>query len=232
MALSDVQLVDALDSTVGSIDGVLHLLAETDPLDLKQRHGKSCSVTGIASRALDAIGWPGTDSWERLTVDDRAQWWVTRVGALTTAAVAFPGVFGVWSKMLPLGSWLAYADQALVMRAVARERGATSRAVGVVMLAEVLFDRDVSETVAGVDDAGSDTDERSVVERTWGIGKTLYELSKSSGDRPAMPRVIGWATWIPFLGAPLTYVGERIALRQAVDEATAWIDAHPGVVSA
>ncbi|MCF8589848.1 hypothetical protein [Gordonia liuliyuniae] len=234
MTLSDAQLVDVVDRTVGAVDGVLRLLADTDPLHLKQRGERDCRVSGVGSWALDAAHWPGTDSWDGLDVDDRAAWWVNRVGALTTAAAAFPGVFGVWSRMLPLGAWLGYAGQALVLRAVAREHGATSRAVGVVMLADILFDRDVSETVVGVDDekphAGDDA-EGGLVEQTWGIGTTIYELSKSLDSRPSMPRAIGWGTWIPFLGGPLTYIGERIALHRAVGQATAWIDAHPGVVT-
>ncbi|WOC11518.1 hypothetical protein [Gordonia sp. MP11Mi] len=233
MTLSDAQLVDTVDRTVGAVDGVLRLLADTDPLHLKRRGEQDCRVTGAGAWALDAAHWPGTDSWDSLDVDDRAAWWVNRIGALTTAAVAFPGMFGVWSRMLPLGDWLGYAGQALVIRAVAREHGATSRAVGVVMLAEILFDRDVSEIVAGVDEevSRSGDDEGGVVEQTWGIGKRIYELSKSLDSRPSMPRIIQRGTWIPFLGGPLTYIGERIALRRAVGQATTWIDAHPGVVT-
>ncbi|MGO3328031.1 hypothetical protein [Gordonia sp. (in: high G+C Gram-positive bacteria)] len=239
MTLTDAQLTDVLNGTVGAIDGVLRLLADADPLSLKQRGDEDCSASGAAAWALETAHWPGTGSWDELSVDERAAWWVNRIGSVATAAVAFPGVFGVWSRALPLSSWLAYADHALILRAVTREYGVTSRAVGVAMLAEILFGRDVSELVAGVDgDASSEgfagpAEDRDsgVVERIWRIGTTLYELSKSLDSRPTMPRVISWGTWIPFLGGPLTYVGERIALHRAVGRAKEWVEARPGTVT-
>ena len=237
MTLSDAQLIDVLNGTVDAVDGVLHLLADSDPLSLKQRDDdEDRSAAGAAAWALDSAHWPGTTSWDELSVDDRADWWVSRIGSVATAAVAFPGVFGVWSRALPLSNWLAYADHALILRAVTREYGVTSRAVGVTMLADILFGRDVSELVAGVDDeapsdASAGSDEDGVVERTWRIGTTLYELSKSLDSRPEMPRVISWGTWIPFLGGPLTYIGERIALHRAVGQAKKWVEARPGTVT-
>ena len=188
---------------------------------------------GAASWALDAVRWPGTRRWDRSSVDDRSDWWVDRIGAVTTVAVAFPGMFGVAARVVPLGAWLGYVDQALVIRAVAREHGVVSRGVGVVMLAQILFDRDVSEIVAGVDRREHDVDgDRGLAGRLWEIGSTLYEVSRSLDSRPAPPRLLRWGAALPLVGGPLTYVGERMALRRAVDAATAWIAEHPGVVSA
>nr|WP_246372521.1 hypothetical protein [Gordonia humi] len=231
--MTDTRLVDVLDRTVGAIDVVLDLLVDSDPLDLKSRRSGSCFAVDAASWTLDTVRWPGTPRWDRSSVDDRSDWWVERIGAVTTLAVAFPGMFGAAARVVPLGAWLGYVDQALVIRAVAREHGAVSRGVGVVMLARILFDRDVSEIVAGVDERVDDVDDDpGLVGRLWEIGSTLYEVSRSLDSRPGPPRLLRWGAALPLVGAPLTYVGERMALRRAVDAATGWIAKHPGVVSA
>ncbi|WP_132993216.1 hypothetical protein [Gordonia zhaorongruii] len=241
MALSDKQLVSVLDRSVGVIDPLLDVLAGADPLRLKPRTFDDAPPTSCASRTADAFAWtldvadwPGTAGWDELSMNGRADWWVSRIGAVSTAAVAFPSLLGPWTKVLPVGSYLGYAGQALVIRAVGRVYGVTSRAAGVVILAQILFDRDVSPAVVGLsDDAPSEQapeGETGVLSTVWELGKTLYDLSQSLDSRPSAPRVIGWASWIPLLGGPLAYVGERIALRRAVDECRAWIAAHPSTI--
>lgn len=224
MALTDARLVAVLDRTVASIDQILDVLATADVFDLKRR---SC--------VLSAVDWPGTRGWNELSMNERADWWVTRVGAVTTTAVAFPGMFGVWARWLPIGAYLGVAGQALVLRAVSREYGVDTREAGVVMLGEILFKRDLSPVVAGVDDGGDPIvapDADSVVEVTVGIGRTLYDLSSALGARPGPPAVARWASMVPLIGGPITYIGERIALRHAVDAGRRWIVEHPTTVKA
>ncbi|GEE00977.1 hypothetical protein nbrc107696_14230 [Gordonia spumicola] len=223
MALHDAQLVEVLDRTVATIDQVLDVLSTADVFDVKRR---SC--------LLSAIDWPGTPGWDRLSMNERADWWVSRVGAITTTAVAFPSMFGVWTKWLPVGAYLGVAGQALVVRAVAREYGATSRESGVVMLGEVLFGRDVSPVVAGLDDGGEHVipaDADSVLAAVAGVGRTLYDLTSSLGSRPGPPRFARWAGMVPLVGGPFMYLGERIALRHAVDAGRRWIVDHPTTVA-
>ncbi len=224
MPLSDARLVSVLDRTVASIDQVLDILSTADAFDLKRR---SC--------LLAAVDWPGTRGWEQLSMNERADWWVTRVGAVTTTAVAFPSMFGVWARWLPLGAYLGVAGQALVVRAAAREYGVVSRESGVVMIGEILFGRDLAPVVAGIDDGGApvvSSDADGVTDRVIGIGSTLYELSSELGMRPGPPALARWGAMVPLIGAPFMYVGERIALRHAVNAARRWIVEHPTTVTA
>ena len=250
MTLRDDQLIDVLNQTVAIIDPVLDVLATADPLELKARtHDESApsdsicdKASGAAAWTLDAADWPGTAGWSELSMNDRADWWVSRVGGVTTTAVAFPGLFGVWARAIPLGHYLGYASQALVLRAVAREYGVTTRASGIALLAQILFGRDVSATLNGLDPAVGEPDldedvaaevtsgRTSLLSALWRVGRTLYELSKSLDSRPAMPKLLRWGSMLPVVGGPVTYLGERVALQRAVAQARKWIVAHPAAV--
>ncbi|WP_026918729.1 hypothetical protein [Gordonia shandongensis] len=240
MTLSDAQAVQILDRTVAAVDPMIDVLATADPLNLKPR---TFAATGpgscldrtadAASQVLDVLDWPGTAGWDELAMKDRADWWVSRIGTVTTSGAAFPGVFGAWTKKLPVGDYLAFANQALVLRAVAREYGLISRDAGIAMLGAILFDRDLRETTAAsvaVDSplpSDPDTRRRSFIGRLWTIGRDLHDLSNSIGHRPGPPRLLSAMTWLPLVGGPATYFGEYLALRRAARACRKWIVAHP-----
>ncbi|ALG83897.1 hypothetical protein [Gordonia phthalatica] len=244
MALSDADLAQILDRTVATIDPMLDVLTSADPLDLKQRTFVAASPrncldrgAGAASHVLNVLDWPGTAGWDELPMRDRANWWVSRVGLVTTGGVAFPSVFGAWTKKLPMADYLGFASQALVLRGVSREFGVTSREAGVAMLASILFGRDLDAHLESraIDEAlPDDAKERkkAFVAQLWQIGRALYDVSRAVGDRPGAPRMLSWLGWIPLIGGPASYLGEIFALRRAAKACREWIVAHPSTVEA
>jgi len=239
MALKDADIAEILDRTIATVDPMLDVLATSDPLGLKPRtflvpSPRNCldRSAGAASRVLNGLDWPGTAGWDELPMRDRADWWVSRVGLVTTGGVAFPSIFGAWTKKLPMADYLGFASQALVLRAVSREYGVTSRDAGIAMLASTLFGRDLDahlEARAAGEPLPEDPKERkkAFIRRLWEIGRSLYDLSRAIGGRPGSPRLLSWLGWIPLIGGPASYLGEILALRRAAKACRQWIVDHP-----
>jgi hypothetical protein len=122
VTIADSDVEDALGRAVAVINPLLDVLWGTDPFGLKRQ-----DPPNAISWALNAADIPGTLAWDELSVDERIDWWVWRVGALNTVAVAFPGVLGVIGRRLPIQDLLGFASQAIVLCAVARELGVTDR---------------------------------------------------------------------------------------------------------
>lgn len=243
MSLSDARVTRILDRTIATVDPMIDVLAMADPLGLKPRTFARVNpltyldrTANAASTVLNVLDWPGTAGWDELPMNDRAAWWVSRVGTVTTGPVAFPSAFGAWTKKLPFDDYLAFASQALVLRAVAREYGVTSRDAGIAMLGSILFGRDLVDPAADPAEIvalPSDPDERrkGFTKSLWTVGTDLYKLSRSLDDRPSPPRLLGAIRWIPAVGAAAGYLGEYLALRRAAKQCREWIVAHPGAIA-
>ncbi|MDL9938279.1 hypothetical protein QSJ18_16115 [Gordonia sp. ABSL1-1] len=241
--LSDAKIATVLDNAVAGINPVLDALAERDPLGLKDHTFHEAAdhtsrlerVQHRAAKVFNVTDWPGTEGWSKRSMHKRASWWVSRIGTVNTGAVAFPGVFGAWTKKLPVSSVLGFANQATVLVAIAREYGVTDRAAQVQLLAHVLCARDLDNPDVGAASGTAMPDEpkarkKSMAAAVWETAKTLRAIGDELDRRP-MPRLpFRMLGWIPLIGAPATYVGERFALGRAVKLARAWIVAHPGAV--
>jgi len=198
--LGDDTVVGILDRAARGINPVLDL-ALTDPFGIKSRtFTPTAEDRGAAEALLDGIAWvldtvqfPGTASWEKASDDERARWWVTRIGALNTIAVAFPGMFGVLLNRLPIQDVLGFANQAVVLVAVAREHGVTNRSDQVDLLASVLCRRETDAVLA--DTTRSDSADGASVWRPFGLIGALWrtartvralsdELDKRPGQHP------------------------------------------------
>ncbi|OFJ55018.1 hypothetical protein [Mycolicibacterium grossiae] len=244
--LSDAEVACALHRAVAVIDPLLTLLA-SDPVGLKAR---SQNADGAVGRALDAAAWvldaadvPGTRSWDAMSVDERADWWVHRVGALDTVVVAFPGALGVLADRLPVQDLLGFASQAVVLCAVAREHGVTDRDRRVRLLAAVLCHRDL--------DAAAMTERRSAGTTGGATGDAIDDVTNAVDDAPAgVPRalwrvagllraindelvkreqprsVYRYLGMLPAVGAVVDYVGEYGALKRAAKEGKRWLARH------
>lgn len=236
---SDVECV--LYRAVGIINPLLDLLAQADPLGLRERTG-DLSAEGVVGHTLDIAAWvlnvadvPGTTSWEGMDVDERIDWWVQRVGALNTVAVAFPGFFGVIADRLPLQDFLGFASQAIVLCAVARELGVTDRRTHVRLLGVVMCDRDF----AGPPSVADDETAADAVTVEWslpGVGKALWQLvglMRAIGDelvkRPKPRGIYHYLGMLPAAGAVADYFGEYGALKRAAKEARTWLGTNPQV---
>ena len=236
--LGDDQVVTILDRAARGINPVLDL-ALTDPFGIKSRtFTPTVEDRSAAEALLDGIAWvldtvqfPGTASWEKASDDERAQWWVTRIGALNTIAVAFPGIFGVLLNRLPIqDDVLGFANQAVVLVAVAREHGVTNRSDQVDLLASVLCRRETDAPAVLADTARSDSaDSESVwlpfalIGALWRTARTVRALSDELDKRPGPGSTYSLLGNIPVVGAVAGYLGERGALVRAAKQGEQWI---------
>lgn len=242
MALTDTQIATTLDRTAAASAAILDVLATFDPLDLKQRTFGRRWYDVIPTRfgdttatVLDVADWPGTAGWEKLSVNERADWWVNRVGALVTVGVAFPSMFGAWTKRLPVGTYLGAASQALMVIAICREYGVRDRGDQIAVLGDVLFGRTLDgSTVQHVEPVPftAPTSVPALLKGLWDIAMDLRELTKALGARPQAPSMIRHLGWVPLVGGPAMYLGERVALCRAVGQTQRWIVDHPDAVRA
>jgi hypothetical protein len=240
--IDDSEVACVLRRAVGIINPVLDLLAGVDLLGLKKRTHALGSSDAATAKVLDAAAWvlntadaPGTKSWEELDVDERVDWWVKRVGAVDTIAVAFPGAFGIVADRLPVQDVLGFANQSIVLCAVARELGVTDRGEQVRLLGAVMCDRDLGPRAG---QAGEDDDTPGVdsVLRGWtptALGKSLWQLAglmRAIGDelvkRPRPRSVFRYLGMLPAAGAVADYLGEYGALVRASKEGRLWIAQH------
>lgn len=156
--LGDGVVAAALDATAAGV-GPLFGLAYLDPFGLKARTFVPTvrertaieQVLDAAAALLDAGRVPGTAAWADASEQERVNWWVGGLGSVSTLPVAFPGMLGMLGRMLPLQDALGFLNQAVVLLAVARERGIDDRDRQVRMLAAVLCRRDLP----GGGDAGT-----------------------------------------------------------------------------
>ncbi|MFI8772442.1 hypothetical protein ACIGKQ_09805 [Gordonia sp. NPDC062954] len=245
--MSDDQVAGVLDRAVAGINPVLDTLARRDPLGLKKHtfhddphpDSRVQRALHLLAQGLDAADWPGTQGWTRRSMHDRADWWVNRIGTVNTVAVAYPGVFGGWTRRLPLASVLGFANQAIVLIAIAREYGVTDRAHQVQLLASVLCNREMSATTVDHAADRADTDAHdadqhhgaTLIGAIWEIATILRGLSDEFDRRPQPVLPLRMLAYIPVVGAPVTYVGERLALSQATRRGRKWIADHPAAIS-
>lgn len=236
--LADADVACVLHRAVAVINPALDLLWSTDPIGLKQRTRTvgGDGPDGPLGTTLDAAAWvlntldvPGTEAWEKASLDDRIGWWVHRVGAVDNVLVAFPGVLGVVADRLPVQDALGFANQAIVLCAVAREMGVTERRRQVALLGAVMCDRDLSDDVgrAGPEvepEAGG----KSIAETLWHLAGVLRAIGDELERRPRPRALFRYLGVLPGVGAVADYLGEYGALVRAAKEGRRWLAAADG----
>jgi hypothetical protein len=239
VTITDAAVEDALGRAVRIINPLLGVLWGTDPLGLKRRaddtdEGLLDAVAGGAAWILNTADVPGTLAWDEMDTDARISWWVWRVGALNTVAVAFPGVLGMVGRRLPIQDLLGFVSQAIILCAVARELGVTDDRQQVLMLAEILCRRDLS----GKGDTGVGQRSDDVARTPLGVGKALWKLvglfdaiGDELGKRPHPRAPFRYLGMVPALGAIAAYFGEFGALARAAKAGRAWVHKHAEVPS-
>ncbi|HNP57921.1 MAG TPA: hypothetical protein PK331_11290 [Gordonia sp. (in: high G+C Gram-positive bacteria)] len=239
--LTDDQITEALDALIAALNPIIDALSKSDVTGLRRKtfddtpvgDGIFNRVKHIATRAVDLADLPGTKGWSELSMTERAQWWVNRVGSINTIGVAFPNVFGVWAQRLPVTTVLGFVNQAMVLVAVAREYRVTDRARQVELLASVLAAREVHVDALDPtpDGVPLEIKKKSVVKATWDVVRTLQGGVNQMGRRPQPNKTLRLLSQLPVIGAPFNYVGERFALKRAVNAGRAWIVAHPDAIT-
>ena len=220
VTLADSDVEDALGRAVAVINPLLDVLWGTDPFGLKRQ-----TPPNALSRVLNAVDIPGTLAWDDLDTDERISWWVWRVGALNTVAVAFPGVLGVVGRQLPIQDLLGFASQSIVLCAVARELGVTDRRHQVQMLASVLCGRDLSAVVH--DDHQSVSiafTPKGIASALWKLVGVLDAIGDELAKRPHPRAPFRYVAMLPAIGALASYLGECGALSRAAKAGRRWIE--------
>jgi hypothetical protein len=246
--LDDADVSCALSRAVRVINPVVDVLSRADPFGLKGRSHHLGDSDGSVDKALDALAWvlntadvPGTQAWNDMSLDDRVTWWVRRVGAVDTVLVAFPGVFGMVADRLPIQDALGFANQAIVLCAVAREYGVTDYGQQVRLLGAVMCGRDLAaDAYADADDAeGAPETSSSPIDGTpLAFLKPLWRVAglvRATGDelvkRPRPRRIFRYLGMLPAVGAVADYFGEYGALVRAAKAGRTWIEGQPASVS-
>ncbi|MGW5055084.1 hypothetical protein [Actinokineospora sp. NPDC004072] len=229
---------------------VRKVLTAADREDREQLEKVDKSIRERLRSGLEHLRVPGTEAWERMTVGQREDWWLNRVGRFTVLIAAIPGIGGALADRLPIQTTLASAGQGLVLSAIGMENGLDA-ATRVRMIAHVLFDRDIApDLAAGIGDHLTDAEEdaataalvedldtstskhgrvtlKAAAGTLWRFGRTLHALGSELDKRPQgrfYHQAIGM---LPLVGALGDYLGERSALKRAAKKARKWMAAHP-----
>jgi hypothetical protein len=241
--ITDERVAAVLRAFVRGSATMLPRLRETDePLDLDVAENDGEVDHGLLRRLRDRVEqvrWPGSTSWAGMAVEERSDWWVSRVGRLTALAASVTGLAGALGDRLPLQDILGSAGQGLLLCAIAGEHGVDDRTTRVQLLAAVLFERDLDPEVA----AGSGSAEEEVAEVEappeghkvglksaakwlWRQGRLLLAVSDELEKRPHgrfYHRALGM---LPIVGMAGDYLGERSALKRAAKAADRWLHRH------
>lgn len=281
--ITDKHVVSVLRPFVRATTPMLGALRDSDPLGLVRRvlpsHTKGGDPSeggelsegdredaeqlakvdrGLRERLLDgleSVKVPGTAAWDTMSVADRTDWWVNRVGRFTVLIASIPGLGGALADRLPIQNALATAGQGLMLCAIAAEHGVTDQAQRVRLIAAVLFERDVDPALAaGEGDHLTDEEEdRATAELTeelsasterhgkitvkaaartlWRFGRTLFALGDELDKRPQGRFYHQAVGVLPVVGMAADYLGERSALKRAAKKGRRWLAAHPEAVS-
>jgi hypothetical protein len=236
--IDDADVACALSRAVRVINPVLDVLSRADPFGFKGRSHHLGVADGSVDKALDAVAWvlntadvPGTQAWKQMDLESRVNWWVRRVGALDTVLVAFPGVFGVVADRLPIQDALGFANQAIVLCAVARECGIDDYGEQVRLLAAVMCDRDLGANADGADagpppnpeSAPTDAPPLALVKALWHLAGLMRAIGDELVKRPRPRAVFRYLGMLPAVGAIADYLGEYGALVRAAKAGRTWI---------
>jgi hypothetical protein len=245
-AIDDAQVACVLQRAVRLINPLLDVLAQADPFGLKGRSRHLGAADGSVDKALDALAWvlntadvPGTQAWDDKDLDGRINWWVRRVGALDTILVAFPGVFGAVADRLLIQDTLGFANQAVVLCAVARECGVEDRNEQVRLLGAILCGRDLGAAAAGdgfeftepSESVASEGMPLSAVKGLWHLAGVVRAIGGELGRRPQPRSFYRYLGMLPAVGAVADYFGEYGALIRAAKAGRAWIAKRPAKVN-
>lgn len=253
-AISDSQMVVVLRPFVRACAPMLDALRESDPFGLRARARRGedeFADEGFKDKMLDALSSvkaPGTPAWAAMDIDQRASWWVNRVGRITALLTSIPGIGGALADRLPVQDTLGAASQGLVLCALAGEYGVTDVGSRVRLIASVLFDRDLDSALAEGTAAGQSAEDSETARLTeeldeargkhgkvtakaiagtlWRLGRSLWNITGELEKRPRGRFVHRLLGMLPVVGAAGDYLGERSGLKKVWKRAHRWLMAH------
>jgi len=240
-AVSDAQITSALGHYAGMVDHVL-----TDPQRWLGLDDDPPPSAPFPARVLDAVRdramgevTPASPEWGERPVDQRVDWWVTRIGISAGLAAAAPRFAGALADRVPLQAALGASAAGLAVCATAREHGRTAAADWVPLLAKVLFDRElapldppVPARAATEEELSADTDDEAgdeegaagaslgrgakrAAQTVWRLARAFHGLQQMLDERPRgglLTRAVGK---LPVVGVAGGWLDERAGIRKA-----------------
>nr|CEL19035.1 hypothetical protein [Kibdelosporangium sp. MJ126-NF4] len=229
---------------------LVRLRDDGEPVEVDEtEEGVDRSILDKVKSVVASIKRPGMKGWGQLPIDERVDWWISRVGRFTSLLASVTGLAGVWGDRLPLQDMLGSASQGLLLCAIASERGVDDIGVKVRLLGSVLFDRDIDPVVArGKGDAVAD--EEMVAKMTegdepleeveeppkgrkyklkagfkwlWRQARILLSITGELEKRPQGRFYHKALGMLPIFGMAGDYLGERSALKRAAKRGSKWL---------
>lgn len=169
---------------------------------------------------------PVVNGYLRRDSDGRSRWWVIPVGAVSTVAVAWPGTLGIVARLLPVQTYLGFANQTLVVVGVAGEHGVDQVPEQIDLVARVLSRRQIDARALLGDKPGfqdlvpvRETGDKlrggvfSAVGAVRDVMRTVKSARSALESRPRPAGLFDTLGKLPVVGAVAGYVGEFATLR-------------------
>ena len=249
--ISDADIAAVLRPFVRATRPLLGALSDSDPFGLQARaqratDGRAARVKRtLRTRVADRIAStraPGTAAWKQMDMHARSNWWVRRVGRVTSLVAAIPGFGGAITSKLPVSSGLGAVAQGLVLCAIADEHDMHDEVDVVALLGAVMFRRDLCPPArtelsrasdAAIDaraaelTGGLENEKKPTFKRLggalWRMGRALLAVEGELGKRPRGGRLTRWISLIPVVGVAGKYLGEWSGLKKAEKAGEEWI---------
>jgi hypothetical protein len=250
--ITDERLVHALVGYAGMVDRVI-----SDPQRWLGMDEDPPPHAQLPARALDAVRnravgkmTPSSPLWPQLPLDNRVQWWVTRIGISAGLAAAAPQLAGALADRVPLQATLGASAAGLAICATAREHGRAAPHGWVPLLAKVLFDRDLPSTNLDVPppaesddrlgtvppDAGparagrheSDGAKRAAT-TLWQLARTIADLHHLLDQRPRGNVLARGMANLPLVGIAGGWLDERGGIAKAARETARLVETNRGI---
>lgn len=254
--ISDADIAAVLRPFVRATRPLLGALSDSDPFGLQARaqratDGRAARVKRtLRTRVADRIAStraPGTAAWKQMDMHARSNWWVRRVGRVTSLVAAVPGFGGAITSKLPVSSGLGAVAQGLVLCAIADEHDMHDEVDVVALLGAVMFRRDLCPPArtelspasdAAIDaraaelTGGLENEKKPTLKRLggalWRMGRALLAVEGELGKRPRGGRLTRWISLIPVVGVAGKYLGEWSGLKKAEKAGEEWIHSRRG----
>jgi hypothetical protein len=255
--ISDADVAAVLRPFVRATRPLLGALSDSDPFGLQARAQQATNGAApprvertLRVRLVDRLAStraPGTAAWKQMDMHARSNWWVRRVGRVTSLVAAVPGFGGAVTSKLPVSSGLGAVAQGLVLCAIADEHDMHDEVDVVALLGAVMFRRDLCPPAraelspasdAAVDaraaelTGGLENEKKPTLKRLggalWRMGRALLAVEGELGKRPRGGRLTRWISLIPVVGVAGKYLGEWSGLKKAEKAGEEWIHSRRG----
>jgi hypothetical protein len=253
--ISDDAVAAVLRPFVRATRPLLGALSDADPFGWQAKARQAAEAAPSVRRTLrrrvieriSLAAAPGTVAWAQMDEHARTNWWVRRVGRVTSLVAAVPGFGGAITSKLPVSLALGAVAQGLVLVAIADEHDMHDEVDVVALLGAVMFRRDLCPPArtelsrasdAAIDaraaelTGGLENEKKPTLHRVggalWRMGRALLAVEDELGKRPRGGRITRWISLVPVVGVAGKYLGEWSGLKKAAKAGEDWIHGRRG----